>query len=722
MAKVDRKHPYLTGNFAPISTRLTSKPCYFEGTIPEEFLGGQYVRNGTNPIQRDNPRGFHWFDGDGMLTGVYFKRISGPAHVQPVFTNEYVLTDIYCATARDRRLYPIMPSVVALTNPVSSLRIIYEILRSMALIFVSICGLIARPIKRVSSANTSIFHHDGRVMATNEIGPPMRVFLPLLKTVGWFTVLTCRNEQPRVDPQTGELLLFHSTFIPPFVNYSIIPARTTVTPEFRLNRPVPGLVSGKMMHDFGISHRHTIIIDLPLELDLSNITHGKPVVEYNPQGQTRLGVFPRHVPELIRWFTTDPCVVMHTVNSWDDITPGGTWVNMLLCRMNSVAPFYHMGNTAAPEALKQPDPQCRLYYYEFPPSHEGTASISQQWALSAIPFEFPCVPQHLEMDPTSAFKIDCLVKVDVEQLLSQGKTERLSPVGGCVDERSIDEVLASDNPDDPIKVFAFPTGWYAQECSFVPRKDGKYEDDGWLVTYVFDESQLDENGEAPPHSRSELWVIDAVGMREVVCRVLLPQRVPYGMHGNWFSEEQISASDRLYSNSGTLQSSKKSNQDRSSLQDLPVGLHCRAYEVYSAVFLPRRNPHLREEQVRYSLSEVGHHGIDVVRVNHRDWLHAVEGWYCLYPEDEADRVSAQSTRRSSVVADITAYCVQRSTPNDASPTVKTRPRTAATTCHPLVSVGLLYDKRIDTHDPDYVLLIYRESMYYASTKLDSLGI
>lgn len=101
---------------------------------------------------------------------------------------------------RDRRLYPIMPSVKALTNPVSStIRIMYEILRSMALIFASICGLISRPIKRVSSANTSIFHHDGRVMATNEVGPPMRVFLPLLKTVGWFTGNMAEGEPVGTD-------------------------------------------------------------------------------------------------------------------------------------------------------------------------------------------------------------------------------------------------------------------------------------------------------------------------------------------------------------------------------------------------------------------------------------------------------------------------------------------------------------------------------------------
>jgi hypothetical protein len=28
-------------------------------------------------------------------------------------------------------------------------------------------------------------------------------------------------------------------------------------------------------------------------------------------------------------------------------------------------------------------------------------------------------------------------------------------------------------------------------------------------------------------------------MKTVVARVKLPQRVPYGLHGNWFSEEEI---------------------------------------------------------------------------------------------------------------------------------------------------------------------------------------
>jgi hypothetical protein len=103
----------------------------------------------------------------------------------------------------------------------------------------------------------------------------------------------------------------------------------------------------------------------------------------------------------------------------------------------------------------------------------------------------------------------------------------------------VPEILASQDPNDPIKIFKLPPGFYAQESRFVPRLNGESEDDGWILSYVFDESQLDEQGNAGPGSKSELWVIEAKEMKEVACRVQLPQRVPYGLHGNWFSEQEI---------------------------------------------------------------------------------------------------------------------------------------------------------------------------------------
>jgi hypothetical protein len=84
-----------------------------------------------------------------------------------------------------------------------------------------------------------------------------------------------------------------------------------------------------------------------------------------------------------------------------------------------------------------------------------------------------------------------------------------------------------------------PKGWYAQEPRFVPRQNGRSEDDGWLLSYVFDEGQLDSHGECPPNAASELWIIDARNMKDVVAKVRLPQRVPYGLHGTWFDEQQI---------------------------------------------------------------------------------------------------------------------------------------------------------------------------------------
>jgi hypothetical protein len=138
-----------------------------------------------------------------------------------------------------------------------------------------------------------------------------------------------------------------------------------------------------------------------------------------------------------------------------------------------------------------------------------------------------------------AVKIDSLVKVDATALIHRTQRSPPTSITGCVDIRTVSEIIASKDPNDPIKIFKLPTGFYAQESRFVPRVNGDSEDDGWILSYVFDENQLDENGNAGPYAKSELWIIKAVEMKEVVCRVKLPQRVPYGLHGNWFSEEEI---------------------------------------------------------------------------------------------------------------------------------------------------------------------------------------
>ena len=65
------------------------------------------------------------------------------------------------------------------------------------------------------------------------------------------------------------------------------------------------------------------------------------------------------------------------------------------------------------------------------------------------------------------------------------------------------------------------------EPVFVPAADRSAEDDGHLLTFVYDK----------PSDSSELVVLDASNPEaEPTARIQLPQRVPFGFHGSWLAD------------------------------------------------------------------------------------------------------------------------------------------------------------------------------------------
>jgi carotenoid cleavage dioxygenase len=67
-------------------------------------------------------------------------------------------------------------------------------------------------------------------------------------------------------------------------------------------------------------------------------------------------------------------------------------------------------------------------------------------------------------------------------------------------------------------------GRAAGEAVFVPREAAADEDDGYLLTLVYDAAE----------DRSDLMVLSAQDIGgDPVATVHLPQRVPFGFHGNW---------------------------------------------------------------------------------------------------------------------------------------------------------------------------------------------
>ncbi|MGB2923557.1 MAG: carotenoid oxygenase family protein, partial [Mycobacterium sp.] len=65
------------------------------------------------------------------------------------------------------------------------------------------------------------------------------------------------------------------------------------------------------------------------------------------------------------------------------------------------------------------------------------------------------------------------------------------------------------------------------EAVFVPGAGAADESSGWYLGYVYD----------PTRDGSDLVIIDASDFTgPPVARIKLPQRVPYGFHGNWIAD------------------------------------------------------------------------------------------------------------------------------------------------------------------------------------------
>ena len=81
----------------------------------------------------DHERDAHWFDGDGMLSGVLFRRAGEKGtEIVPEFVNQYVLTDVYLNAKGNPNLKrPLLPSIATLISG-SLLTIIGVVLRQRA--------------------------------------------------------------------------------------------------------------------------------------------------------------------------------------------------------------------------------------------------------------------------------------------------------------------------------------------------------------------------------------------------------------------------------------------------------------------------------------------------------------------------------------------------------------------------------------------------------------
>lgn len=422
---------FRTGNYAPVADELTEFDLEVDGAIPGE-LDGWYLRNGPNPRQATA----HWFTGDGMIHGVRIE--NGRA---AWYRNRWVQTDSF---KKDFPLY----------NADGTRNL------------------------HASVANTHVVNHAGKTLALVESSLPYEISNDLQTVGAWDfggKLVDSMTAHPKICPTTGELHFFgYGNIFAPHVTYH----RADANGELVINRPVdvPALT---MMHDFALTARHVVFMDLPIVFNLDVALRGEGDMPYRWDDAygARLGVLRRDDPfGEIRWFDIDPCYVFHVANSFDD----GDSIVLQAVRYPEL--WRGTGGFEADGVLWS----WRL--------NLATGRVEER-QLDDRSIEFPRIDDRLAGLParyTVSVGNDSLIRYD----LKTGASERHS----------------------------FGTGGPG-EAVFVPSASGPAdESNGYYLGYVYD----------PERDGSDLVILDASDFAGApVARIRLPRRVPYGFHGNW---------------------------------------------------------------------------------------------------------------------------------------------------------------------------------------------
>ena len=296
---------------------------------------------------------------------------------------------------------------------------------------------------------------------------------------------------PKVDPSSGEMhaMVYALPEWLDHVQYVVVAA------DGKVRRTVDApLGQTTMLHDMALTERYAVVFDFPCRLDIEMAMNGSTFpLRWQPGTGCRVGLLPREgeAADTV-WVDLPECYSFHPMNSYDD-ADGNVVIDLVVYdRMFDVfltGPFE--------------DNLGRLERWTINPSTRR-ASID---VIDTTAQEFPRVRNGLTARPY-----------------------RFGYTGG-VDQHGVEwPTYKHDLHSGERRTFDHGPGRGAGEPVFVGRQGGTAEDDGWLITFVHD----------VPKGTAELVVIDAQDFdRGYVAQVRLPQRVPYGFHGNWVSDRSV---------------------------------------------------------------------------------------------------------------------------------------------------------------------------------------
>ncbi len=292
-------------------------------------------------------------------------------------------------------------------------------------------------------------------------------------------------EHAKTAPQTGEHFAIACQPGKPHVQYLVVGNDGVARQRAEIEPPHMPLI-----HDIAITQSSVIVLDLPVTFQSAKAKSGDFPYAWDGKREARVGLLPRDGNfSGMQWFEAPTCFVFHCLNSYDD----GTSVVLDVCRHPRM---FASGNSDVSEGNpvlarwildrvsgKLSDTIVDDHGSEFPRVNSTRESLSYRYGYTAA--------------AQNGGKLGPTMKHD----LATGITE----------------------------VHDYGRGRLALEPIFVAKTGAAAEDDGWVMSYVYD---ADRNA-------SDIVILSAQDFSgPPVATIELPVRVPFGFHGNWVPDRK----------------------------------------------------------------------------------------------------------------------------------------------------------------------------------------
>ncbi|MEB3189139.1 MAG: carotenoid oxygenase family protein [Snowella sp.] len=464
-------------NIAQIAQEFELTPLsLLSGHIPEGIRGTLY-RNGPGRLERGGQKVGHWFDGDGAILAVHFQE----GQAQAVY--RYVQTQGYRAeTKANRFLY----ANYGMTDPQGIWHYWQTIFKRQNIL--------------KNAANTSVLALPNKLLALWEGGLPHALDLETLETLGienfgQFPLDQPYSAHPLRDPITGDIFSIGVDMQGRLHLYRSDRRGTILKHQILTLKSIP------FLHSFCLAGPYLIFFIPPMKLDKLGLLLGTKAyvdaIEWQANTSTKILVLDRENFEIVSQGEAAPWFQWHYGNGCVEAD----------------------GNIRLDLVKFQDFNQTNEYLREMPTGQTKTLSQGHLWQLRLNPL----TGQILESQ--AVLTRSCEFPVIDPRLVGQPWRQTYVAVqrpGVESAQEWFGAIAAVDYGTGQVTEADLGEGLYPVEPLYIP--DRINPEQGWIITVVYDGIK----------EQSEVWIWNSDRLEEEpVCRLGLPQIIPFSYHGTW---------------------------------------------------------------------------------------------------------------------------------------------------------------------------------------------